>query len=184
MSDRFGCRIKIGGEVPQKDLSELIDAIIDAGVFRTGDDSSAVLKDRDEVEQLIINTASAGKILSLEDYEARYGIPGDIPEVCDQLDIDFDLAADAYGGEPPDLKVFRGARRGEDGKPVRRSNKWFPCSQFGVPTVEVSQVFDAIGRDATRPADPTKVAQLRRRLMYPELTPFKIVNQRRSRRHA
>jgi hypothetical protein len=178
MSDRFGCRIRIGGEVPLKHLPKLVDAICDAGVFRSGDDSSATLNDRDEVELLIINTAGAGKTLSLEDYEARYGIPGDIPEVCERWDIDFDLAADAYGGEPPDLKVFRGARWGEDGKRLPSVIKWFPCSQFGVPTVEVDEVLKVIARDTTTYVDPMKVAQLRQSLVYPELTSLKIVNEK------
>ena len=176
MSDRFHCIFRIGGDVSRRCLDELLDAIVGAGVWKEGD-GEGCFKTVDEVRGVLDEAIEQGTVLSLEDFQACYGRPGDLPAVCERNGIDYDLLNEAYGGHPADVLVFRG-KRVKDGKVVRHQvDKWFLCEDIGGSRVtDVKELLEAIGTAPNGPIAQKKLRKLRERLIYPELTPIKLID--------
>jgi hypothetical protein len=156
--------MRIGGEVKWASLPQLVDAILESGLWSVDRGEECPFEEGQDVVDTVMDAAHEGRTLDLQDDEAHHGEPGRVHEVCRLLGVDYDLGREGCGNEPPGLEIFRG-------KAGR--HEYFDCGGDGRAVVPVEDVLKAIGEQV---GDLREIDELRRRLTYPKLTPIKFVN--------
>jgi hypothetical protein len=159
--------MRIGGEVKWASLPQLVDAILESGLWSVDRGEECPFEEGQDVVDTVMDAAHEGRTLDLQDDEAHHGEPGRVHEVCRLLRIDFDLDREGCGNAPQSLEIFRGKDRLSD---------CFDYSEGGEVVVPVEDVLKAIGGSEHAGVDLKEAMRLRKRLCYPKLTPIKLVD--------
>ena len=103
MSDRYPAEISIGGKIPKKLISSLLDALEGDGVMDSGFESSL---DREEIAN-VIQLADKGKTTAdFADDQASYGTFSETEAFCEKHRLGFVRHSDAYSEFNAERVVF------------------------------------------------------------------------------